>query len=361
MDLESITTDVTNRDWQHVEETDDPVRFAMIGIGWWTREQAIPAVQSSSLAETTTLVTSDTTKADSVAQGVDSIKHTITYEEFHQGARSDAYDAVYIVTPNAKHLPFVETAAELNKAVLCEKPMEATIERAEEMVSICEQSQTTLMITYRMHTEPAIRRAKELIDAGYIGEPVFVHGNMTQPIMELIPDPDQWRLDWELSGGSAAMDIGIYSINTARYLLGSDPVRVSAMAAAESQPFDDVPDEHISFQLEFENGVFGLCSASQNAHVASHIRVTGTDGQVRVEPAFFPWDDRRLHIDHGEGTIEVEFEQIDQMEEEFEYFAHCLLTGTEPYADGEHGLTDIRIIKTAYESADIGEQQRLET
>jgi len=359
MDIETLADEFDRRDWQEIEATDDPVRFAMVGVGWWTREQAMPAVESAALCETTVLVSGDSEKAENVAADSETVEHAITYDEFHEGAASDAYDAVYVVTPNALHLPYVETAAELGKAILCEKPMEATIERAERMVEVVDEHDATLMIAYRMQTEPAIRRAKEFIDEGLIGEPIFVNGNMTEPILELVPNPDQWRLDGELSGGCAVMDIGLYPLNTARFLLDADPERVRGKVASVAPEFDDVPDEHAAFQLDFPGHVFAVCTASQNAHMASHIEVLGTEGRVRVEPAFYPWDDRALTIERGETSVDVSFEQIDQMEEEFEYFSHCLLSGEDPHPDGEHGLADIETIKAVYEASESGETVEL--
>ncbi|WP_324760817.1 D-xylose 1-dehydrogenase Gfo6 [Haloarcula montana] len=354
MELDALTEGFTRRDWQTVTETDDPVRFAMIGLGWWTREQAMPAVAAGELSETTVLVSGDTTKAQSVAADTPTVEQTLTYDQFHDGEASDAFDAVYVATPNARHLPFVETAADLGKAILCEKPMETTVERARQMVDTCETHDVPLMIAYRMHTEPAVRRARELLREGYVGEPVVVHGSMTEPILDLVPDPDQWRLDGDLSGGCAAMDLGIYPLNTARFLLEADPVAVSGTVASVGEAFADVPDEHATFQVEFPGHATACCTASQNAHMSSHIRVTGTAGEVRVEPAFYPWDDRQLHVSHGDSEITVDFEQADQMEAEFEYFAHCVLTETDPLADGEHGLVDIKTLKAVYEAAETG-------
>jgi len=359
MDLQTLAESFDRRDWQELEETDDPVRFAMVGVGWWTREQAMPAVANAELCETTVLVSGDTETAADVAAASETVEHAISYDAFHDGKASDAYDAVYVVTPNALHLPFVETAAELDKAILCEKPMEATIERAERMVEVVEEHDATLMIAYRMQTEPAVRRAKEFVDDGLVGEPIFVNGNMTEPILDLVPDPDQWRLDGELSGGCAVMDIGLYPLNTARYLLDADPERVRGTVASVTPEFDDVPDEHAAFQLDFPGPTFAVCTASQNAHMASHIEVVGTQGRIRIEPAFYPWDDRALTIERGDTSFDVAFEQADQMEEEFEYFSHCLLTGEEPHPDGEHGLTDIRAIKAVYEASERGETVEL--
>ena len=359
MDLDALSGGVTRRDWQDVTETDDPVRFAMVGLGWWTREQAMPAVASAALCETTVVVSGDHEKADRVAADSGTVEHALTYDQFHDGAASDAYDAVYVVTPNALHLPFVETAADFGKAVLCEKPMEATVDRAERMVETCEDAGTTLMVAYRMHTEPAVRRARECIREGVIGDPVFVHANMSEPILDLVPDPDQWRLDPDLSGGCAVMDIGIYSLNTSRFLLDADPLAVSGSVASVEEAFDDVPDEHAAFQVTFPEHTFAVCTASQNAHMASHIEVLGTEGRVSVEPAFYPWDDRALTIERGETSVDVSFEQIDQMEEEFEYFSHCLLSGEDPHPDGEHGLADIETIKAVYEASESGETVEL--
>lgn len=359
MDIETLTDEFDRRDWQELEATDDPIRIATIGVGWWTREQAMPAVASAELCETTVLISSDTEKAGAAAEESETVEHAISYEEFHDGAARDAYDAVYVVTPNARHLEFVETAAELGKAILCEKPMEATIERAERMVEVVDEHDATLMVAYRMQTEPAIRRAKEVLDEGLIGKPVFVNGNMTEPILELVPDPDQWRLDGDLSGGCATMDIGIYPLNTARFLLDADPQRVRGTVASVQPEFADVPDEHAAFQLDFPGHVFAVCTASQNAQMASHIEMIGTEGRVRVEPAFYPWDDRALTLQRGETTVDVEFEQVDQMEEEFEYFAHCLLTDTEPHPDGEHALRDIETIKAVYEASEREETVEL--
>jgi xylose dehydrogenase (NAD/NADP) len=360
VDLSALTAEFDRRDWQTLTETDDPVRVAMVGVGWWTREQAMPAVAACDLAETTVLVSGDREKAARAASTVGSVERAITYDEFHDGVASEAYDAVYVATPNARHLPFVETAAGLGKAVLCEKPMEATVDRAERVVETCADHDTTLMVAYRMHTEPAVRRARDLIDAGYVGDPVAVHGSMTEPLLDENPDPDQWRLDPALSGGCAAMDIGIYPLNTTRFLLGSDPLRVSGTVASVQPEFAAVPDEHAAFRVDFPDHVTAVCTVSKSAYTASHLRATGTAGEVRVEPAFFPWDDRRLHLSHGGSDVEVTFDQVDQMAEEFEYFAHCLLTDTDPHADGEHGLVDVETIAGLYESSESGETVELD-
>ncbi|MFC7081341.1 D-xylose 1-dehydrogenase Gfo6 [Halorussus caseinilyticus] len=357
--MDDALSEFGRRDWE--TETDlESVRFAMVGLGWWTREEAIPATEQSDRCETTVVVSGHHDKAEDVAEIADDTATAITYDEFHDGAATDEYDAVYVATPNAKHLEFAESAAEFGKAVLCEKPMEATPERARRMVETCEDADVTLMVAYRMQTEPAVRRARELVREGAIGDPMVVHGSMSQDLLEMIPNPDQWRLNPDLSGpGTSVMDLGIYPLNTARFVLDADPTAVSSFARSTGDAFSDVPDEVATFQVEFDDGTLAACSASQNASQSSHLKVVGTEGEVSVEPAFFDRQNRKFALEVDGNRMSLDYKQVDQMLEEFDYFAHQLRTDGDIYPDGRHGLADIEAMAAIYESADEGSVMEL--
>ncbi|QLK26348.1 Gfo/Idh/MocA family oxidoreductase [Natrinema zhouii] len=342
------------RTWQTTES--GTIRYALIGLGWWTTDLALPAIESSDLGEVTVLVSSSAEKATRAAEE-NGVERGISYDEFHDGAASDEYDAVYIGTPNATHLEYAETAAGLDKAVLCEKPMEATVERAERMVATCEEADVPLMIAYRMQTDPAVQRARELIADGFLGEPVSVYGHNSQHLLEMIPDPDQWRLDADLSGyGTSVMDLGIYSINTTRFLLRRDPVSVQAEMVSNHEAFADVPDERSSSLLVFEDDVQMISTSSQHAHEDTHLKITGTEGRIELRPAFH--GECSLHLSRGDLSVTVEHGSFDaerEMEEGFDYFADRLLGDGDLYPDGRHGLRDMRIIEALHDSAERGE------
>ena len=360
MEFATVLDEFTGRDWQVSDDGAGPLRVAVVGLGWWTREEAIPAIADSQLCETTVAVSRTREKARAVAAEFDGIEHGLSAESFHDGAATDAYDAVYVATPNATHLEYVQSAAGFGKAVLCEKPMEASVERAARMVGAADEAGITLMIAYRMHTEPAVRRVRDLRRAGLLGEPVAVHGHMSQPLLSRIPDPNQWRLDPDLAGpGASVTDIGLYPLNTARFLLESDPVAVQGSMDSSGDAFGDVPDERAAFTLEFPGGVFATCTASQHAAQSSHIEVIGTEGRARIDPAFFPSEPRRVTVASGGTTVDVDFEQVDEMREEFDYFADCVLTGRDPEGNGDHGLTDMRILEAIYEAGGRGERVEL--
>jgi xylose dehydrogenase (NAD/NADP) len=344
-----------DRDWQTT--TDGTVRYALLGLGWWTLDVALPSIQNSDLGEVTVLVSSSTGKAEDAAadNGVD---HGVSYDEFHEGAASGEYDALYVGTPNALHLEYVETAADLTKPVICEKPMEATVERSKQMVEACEDAAVPLMIAYRMHTDPAVRRARELIEDGFLGEPVSVYGHNTQPVLDMIPDPDQWRLDPDLSGyGASVMDLGIYSLNTARFLVRKEPLAVASEMHSGHEAFADVPDERSSSLLRLEDDVTMITTASQNAHTDTHLKITGTEGQIELHPAFH--GEAKLHLKRDDLSITVEHDTFGaqrEMREEFDYFADRVLTDGDIYPDGRHGLQDMRIIRAIHEAGESGKR-----
>ena len=355
MTLEQYLDRFAERDWQSTE--DGTVRFALVGLGWWVREEVLPALEDADLCTATVLVSGSAEKAESVADGAD-VAAGVDYEAFHDGAAADRYDAVYVCTPNAVHLPYVRTAAELDRAVLCEKPMEATAERAEEMVAVCERNDVPLMVAYRMQTAPAVRRARELIADGFVGDPVHVLSDNSQRLLSLISDPDQWRLDPELTGyGTSVMDIGLYSVNTARYLLDSDPVAVQATMNSHDPAFEDVPDERASFSVTFADGTLAACTTSQNAQTSTSLRVTGTEGRIHLEPAFHM--ETELRVRRGETATTLDTPETNQMTEVFDYFADRLLAGSDDYPDGEHGLHDMRTLAAIYDAAETGERTRV--
>ena len=353
MDLSEHFADFSRRDWA-TDATGPAVRMALIGAGWFTREWALPGFQRAAYTDPTVVVDTRIERAEALA--ADHELTALTPEQFHDDVAREAYDAVYVCTPNATHLEYVETAATAGKDVLCEKPMEADTGRAAELVEIARRAGVTLMIGYRMQTDPVVRRSKELLAAGGIGEVVQVHGNMSQRMLaELDGDAsDQWRLDRDLAGGGAMMDIGIYPLNTTRFLLDADPVAVSAETGSTHEAFAAV-EERVAVRATFEGGVPVLFTANHNAYHDSFLRVTGTEGEIVIDPAFFEREPRDMEVRVGGERFDVDVTDVHQLEEEFAYFADCLLAGREPHPDGEHGLVDVRAIEAIYESAASGE------
>ncbi|WP_267642196.1 D-xylose 1-dehydrogenase Gfo6 [Haloarchaeobius amylolyticus] len=337
-------------DWRAPTEG-GPVRFAVVGLGSFAREYALPAFARASDCEATVAVSSSPAKAESVAGEFD-MARAITYDEYHDGVAAEDYDAVYVVTPHALHEPYVETAARLDKAVLCEKAMAATREGAERIAETVAEAGIPFMVAYRMQFGPAVRRARDLVESGFVGDPVHVHGSFT---FRLLDDPDaesdRWRVDKGLSGGGALTDIGLYPLNTTRFVLDSEPVSVSATTASPDAAFADV-DEHVAFQCVFENGVQAQCNASFDAYTGHQLRITGTEGRITLDPIFVEGNEQTVTLERDELTETVKLGEVDQLTPQFAYFAQCVLRDEEPIAGAAEGVRDMALVEAIYEAAE---------
>lgn len=290
-------------------------------------------------------------KAEWVADEFD-VAHVINYGAFHDGDGTDEYDAVYVATPPAFHREYTETAALLGKHVLCEKPLARNVPEAERMIEACAEGGVTLMTAYRLRTEPAVRRMRELIRDGVIGTPAQVKGGFSSRLLDVV-DPDSWRLDPDIAGGGALLDLGVYPLNITRFLLDSNPEAVRAETTSHTDPFDRV-EEHVALQLSFPDGATASCTASFNAHSDNRLQVLGIDGQVLIRESFGGDISQEILVERHQTQTHYIGPPVDEVREEFDYFAHCVLTDADRESEGEDGLTDLRVIEAAYESAETG-------
>ena len=340
-----------DRDWE--TDADGTVRWALVGLGWWTSDWALPAIAESDYGEATVAVSGSAEKAAEFADE-NNLAAGITYEELHDGVAVDEYDAAYVGTPNALHLDHVEAVAGHGKHALVEKPMEGSVERAEAMVDACADAGVELMVGYRMQTDPLLRRTRELIEAGVVGDVNQVAGACAGPFVAA--DGKQgWRTDPDLAGGGAMYDIGVYPLNTLRFLLGADPESVVA-TLDRNDDFLAGMDRHASFVLSFPGGVTASCRTSYDAAFEDYLVVLGTEGRLFLDNAFGIAYDRTLTIQGPEESGEVVEVTTggNEMVEEFDYFGNAILGGWDVEPDGEHGLVDMRVLEAVYESADTG-------
>ncbi|WP_227357116.1 Gfo/Idh/MocA family oxidoreductase [Haladaptatus salinisoli] len=123
------------------------LQIVRVGLGWRTCEQTIPAVKQPKFCETTA-ASGSRERAKDVADETSTVTVAITYEEFVDDEAIGVCDVVYVCTPDVYHLLYVAVASEHRKAILREKSVEATLDRAEKLVAATEN--VPLMIPYRM-------------------------------------------------------------------------------------------------------------------------------------------------------------------------------------------------------------------
>lgn len=335
-------SEFVRRDWTQASG-DETLRIAVVGYGSYAENFARSAIRRAELVELSVVV------SDSRSTVPEDGVRCIDYESYRDGTASGEYDAVYVCTPNAVHARNVETAAELGKAVLVEKPMGSTPEECECMVEVCDDADVPLMVGYRTRLDPVVRGVRRLVAEGGIGTPRLVESSFS---FSLDPDDAGWRLDRDLAGGGALLDVGVYPINAVRYLLDDEPVSVTATTRTPGSPFDAVErDAHL--QLEFEDCLASV-SASYDAEFDSNLRIVGTEGVLELTPAYTSASDRTVVLSRGDDRTSWSPSRTSELTETFAYFASRVLGDRPVGPDGRDGHADLRIVEGAYESAETG-------
>jgi xylose dehydrogenase (NAD/NADP) len=337
----------TDLDAHEPRALDTTIRFAVVGCGGFARNAALPALDAAHNCEPTVAVSGTDEHRETVCEAYDTVG--LDYDAYAAGEASDAYDAVYVATPNRLHLPHAETAADLGKAVVSEKPLEATADRAERLVEACDDAGVLCATAYRMQADPLLRGLRDFLQQGGLGEVTKLSGDFTFDVLGGTRGPDQWRLDAHLAGGGALLDVGVYPLNTSRFLLDADPEWVDGHVRS-SPPFDEV-DEHVDVHVGFPDAV-GSFSSSFSGHANAHLVVQGTEGRLRLEDAFQPDRGRTLVVERGDERTIIEGRGGGELRRLFDRVAVAVDGDGVVSFDGGDGLTDVRLMEAVYESAE---------
>ena len=253
-------------------------------------------------------------------------------------------DAVYITTPNALHHPQTLRVAKAGKHVICEKPMAVSAKEGREMIAACKAANVKLLIGYRMHFEPKTLEIIRMRKEGELGKIMFFQGLCGFRI----GDPTQWRLNKKLAGGGSMMDIGIYAVNGSRYMVGEDPIWVTAQETkVDKVKFKQGVDETITFQFGFPSGATASCLSTYSMNGLDKFYLNGEKGFAEMQPStgYGPIKGR---THKGELTYPHVTHQAVQLDE----MAAILFEGKQPIVpvDGEEGLKDMIIIEALFKS-----------
>jgi len=322
------------------------VNFALAGLGSLSTNQIAPALMRTQNARLAGIITGTPAKA-AQWQSQYGIPAGNIYDYAGMDALADNpdIDAVYVVTPNGLHPEHTIRAARAGKHVLCEKPMANTAADCEAMIAACREAEVKLAVGYRCRFEPHHRECMRLAREQEFGEIRLIEAGFGFRI----GNPDQWRLDRELAGGGALMDVGIYALQASRYLTGEEPVVVTAIETkTDPIKFAEV-DESVTWQMRFPSGVLANCTTTYNANGINKFRAYAERGWFGMEPAF---DYRGLRAATSRG--EFAFDPVDQFAAEIDDFASCILEDRESAVAGIEGLRDLRVIEAVYESIRTG-------
>ncbi|HXH50078.1 MAG TPA: Gfo/Idh/MocA family oxidoreductase [Terriglobia bacterium] len=328
------------------------VGYAVVGLGRISQMAVLPAFSHSKKAKLVAVVSGDLKKAERLCAGFGA-SASYTYKDYDRCLENPDVDAVFIATDNGTHAQYSVRAAEAGRHVLCEKPMARTTDECLQMIRACREKKVRLMIAYRKYFEPASLALKKLVTTGKLGRLKLIHSAFT---IFLAPrrNVPAWHFDPAASGGGSLVDVGVYCVNTIRWLTGEEPVEASAYSwSTDPSRFRGV-EESIGFQLKFPDALLVQASASFGAAQANFIKVFGEKGWAALDPAFAFDEERRLFGKIGGRWFEKRFRVIDEFALELDAFADSIQKRRDPEPDGWEGLRDVVTMQAIYQAAREG-------
>ncbi len=339
------------------------VGFALVGLGRLSLEELLPAFAKSMKARPVALVSGSPEKMRTVAAqyGIKP-ENCYSYERFDAIRDNPEVQAVYIVLPNGMHREYSERAARAGKHVLVEKPMANSAKEAEQMIAACAAAKVHLMVAYRIQYERYNRRMMTMVRSGGLGRMVGFHGINVQTVAA--DGAQQWRHKKAMAGGGALPDIGLYCLNTARFLTGEEPVEVfGSIYSPPGDPRYAEVEETVSFMLRFPSNLIANCFTSYGARDDKHQRLNFASATADM-PNAYKYEGQQLTLvtrqEDATSQDQLVLTPNNQFAAEIDHFADCVLTGRRPYTPGEEGLQDHRLMEAIYESARTGRPVKLD-
>ena len=297
------------------------------------------------------------------------------YTNHQEMLEKEQLDAITVVTPDPYHRPIVLDAAEAGVHILCEKPLDVTVEGCEEMIAACDKAGVLLQVDFHKRYDEYHIAMKQKIDAGDVGDIQYGYAHME----DRIEVPRDWFPGWA-KASSPAWFLGIHFYDLARWMLGSNARRVWAsgrkglLKGLGVDTFDSV-----TAMVEFENGATVCFDTSWilpdgfAAIVNQGIRLVGTKGLIECDSQDRgTWtccvDDQPPLQSHNKSFLRVRYDRqgreiwegygIESIAD-FIYNVNYILDGGSlkdmtGYASGVDGLEATKIAAAVHESIETG-------
>ncbi len=332
------------------------VRIGVAGLGYWGPNLArnFASIEGCELAW---CCDPDPGATERIAASFPGIRQARELQELLDDPN---LDAVVLATPVPTHASLAVRVLSAGKHCFVEKPLGLSVAEAQEAVEAARESGRLLMVGHLLEYHPAVRKLKELTDAGELGERIYyIYGNRV--------NLGQLRAD-----ENALWSLGAHDVSVVLYLVGEEPVE--AIAHGESYVRPGVEDVVFCF-LRFPTGVSAHLHLSWlDPHKERRFTVVGAtrmatfddmarEGKVILYDKGFDQDARSYgeYITRFGGMISPPLPNVEPLRLECEHFVECVRTGQKPDSDGESGLRVVRVLEELQRSLErsrVGTEER---
>jgi predicted dehydrogenase len=234
---------------------DEKIEFALLGAGNIAGKY-VSAVNNIPNASIAAVVSRTISKAEQFAQ-----KHGIGHfsDSLESLAQQAHFDAVIVATPSGLHADGAVAAAKLKKHVLCEKPLDITLEKIDAMTAACESAGVRLGCAFQHRTADHNKAAYEAVQAGKLGKIYIANSFLKKYRGQEYYESAAWRGTWELDGGGPFIQQAAHTLDLMVWMMG----RAKSVVARTATVAHDIEVEDMGHAIvEYENGARGVLEAS---------------------------------------------------------------------------------------------------
>lgn len=321
--------------------SDDNVRLASIGLGWWGKILADGARAAG--AEIVGGYARSRASRDEFTASYGGR----SFGSYEQALGADDVDGILLATPHLTHADLIRAAAAAGKHVFVEKPLTLRVASAKSAVAAAEESGIVLQVGHNRRRQPANRKIKQLIEEGELGTVTMVETQQSTP-NALGFDRDYWRANHRESPLGGMTSLGVHMVDTMTYLLGP----IERVSAFSKEILDHPPIDHATtIVLEFASGPLGYLGTSFVVPRTTTVTVRGTNGSVTntENGTRFYWQGR-----DDEAPREQEIEILDTVADELGEFVRSIRGEATPETGGSEGTEVVAVLEAAVASSESG-------
>jgi predicted dehydrogenase len=204
-------------------------------------------------------------------------------------------DVIYIATPHPHHVAAAKLALNAGKHILVEKPFTINAREAAEIVALAKAKNLVVLEAMWTRFLPHMRRIREIVAAGTIGEIRSLIADHTQKL----PDDPKHRLNDLALGGGALLDLAIYPISFAWDMLGK-PITVRASATFKATG----ADAQVATIFHYASGAIATTLSSSDSAGSNRASLVGTKGRIEIDHVWYSPTSFRVY-DNGNAVIET--------------------------------------------------------
>jgi len=295
------------------------------------------------------------------------------YQDYKKLLERKDIDVINICLPSGMHMQSCIDAAEAGKNILCEKPLEVTLEKVDHINEIVRKKNVKLGVVFQKRYQESSRRTKKALEDKKLGS--IISGSVYNKYYRSNEyyDSASWRGTWEYDGGGCLMNQGIHDIDLLQWFLG--PVR-SVYAITDTVAHKRIEVEDIAIVIiKFQNGAKGIIEASTSCYPGfpSFIQIYGTLGTITLrDDKITDWkfiNPTKTDLDFSKKILiqkKPEQDDVDHSDPvavlknthkyQIEDMIRAINKNISPEINGEEARKSIEIIQAIYKSSNTGEE-----